>query len=124
MVVQTQQCSYSEYKIYPGRGIKFAQRDGKVQLFICHKMDSLSKQKTKPVKLTWTLNWRRKNKKGKAEDQARKRTKRSAKVQKAIVGMTLDDIKKKKAAKPELRAAAKDAALKEHKAKAKAKPAP
>ena len=119
MVVKTELCSYSEYKIYPGRGIKFAQKDGKVQLFISHKMDSLSKQKIKPVKLQWTLNWRRKNKKGKAEEAGKKRTKRAAKVQKAIVGMSLDDIKKKKAQRPELRAAAKEAALKEHKDRAK-----
>merc|ERR1712098_465548 len=81
----------------------------------------LFKQKIKPAKLTWTLNWRRKNKKGKADEAGKKRTKRAAKVQKAIVGMSLDDIKKKKAMRPELRAQAKDAALKEHKTRAKKK---
>ena len=119
MVVKTELCSYSEYKIYPGRGIKYAAKDGKVSIFINHKMKSLFLQRIKPVKLTWTLNWRRKNKKGKAEDAAKKRTKRAVKVQKAIVGMSLDDIKKKKSQKTELRAAAKDAALKEHKDRAK-----
>merc|ERR1719235_1227696 len=90
-------------------------------LFLNHKMISLHRQRIKPVKLTWTQNWRRKNKKGKAEEAGKKRTKKSTKVQKAIVGMTLDDIKQKKAQKTELRAAsaAKDAALKEHKEKAK-----
>merc|ERR1712078_522264 len=110
---------YSEYRIYPGRGIRFCQRDGKVQLFLNHKMISLHRQRIKPVKLTWTQNWRRKNKKGKAEEAGKKRTKKSTKVQKAIVGMTLDDIKQKKSQKTELRAAAKDAVLKEHKEKAK-----
>merc|ERR1711964_916512 len=93
--------------IYPGRGIRYVLRDGKVQLFINHKVGSLFKQKIKPAKLTWTLNWRRKNKKGKADEAGKKRTKRAAKVQKAIVGMSLEDIKKKKAMKPELRAQAK-----------------
>ena len=91
-------------------------------LFLNHKMISLHRQRIKPVKLTWTQNWRRKNKKGKAEEAGKKRTKKSTKVQKAIVGMSLDDIKQKKAQKTELRAAAtaaKDAALKEHKDKAK-----
>merc|ERR1719345_735316 len=92
--------------------------------FFNHKMDSLSKQRIKPVKLMWTQNWRRKNKKGKADEAGKKRTKRAAKVQKAIVGMSLDDIKKKKAQKPELRAAAKEAALKEHKDRAKKVAAP
>jgi len=82
-------------------------------------MISLHRQRIKPVKLTWTQNWRRKNKKGKAEEAGKKRTKKSTKVQKAIVGMSLDDIKQKKAQKTELRAAAKDAVLKEHKEKAK-----
>merc|ERR1711964_262272 len=110
--------------IYPGRGIRYVLRDGKVQLFINHKVGSLFKQKIKPAKLTWTLNWRRKNKKGKADEAGKKRTKRAAKVQKAIVGMSLDDIKKKKAMRPELRAQAKDSALKEHKDRAKKKAAP
>merc|ERR1719326_2797451 len=120
MVVKTENCVYSEYRIYPGRGIRFVQRDGKVQLFLNHKVISLFHQKIKPVKLTWTLNWRRKNKKGKAEDAGKKRTKKATKVQKAIVGMSLEDIKKKKSQKVEIRAAAKDAALKEHKDRAKA----
>ena len=119
MVIKTELCAYSEYRIYPGRGIRFCQRDGKVMLFLNHKMISLHRQRIKPVKLTWTQNWRRKNKKGKAEEAGKKRTKKSTKVQKAIVGMSLDDIKQKKSQKTELRAAAKDAVLKEHKDKAK-----
>merc|ERR1719240_926514 len=121
MVVKTELCVYSEYRIYPGRGIRFVQRDGKVQLFLNHKVISLFHQKIKPVKLTWTLNWRRKNKKGRAEDAGKKRTRKGAKVQKAIVGMSLEDIKRKRAQKPELRAAAKEAAMKEHKERAKKK---
>merc|ERR1719221_676697 len=119
MVIKTEICTYSEYRIYPGRGIRFVAKDGRSQFFINHKMDSLFKQRIKPVKLTWTLNWRRKNKKGRAEDAGKKRTRKAAKVQKAIVGMSLDDIKRKRAQKPELRAAARDAAMKEHKERAK-----
>merc|ERR1711935_638715 len=52
---------------------------------------------------------------GNADEQAKKRTRKVQKFQKAIVGMTLDDIKKKKAQKPELRQAAKEAAAKEAK---------
>merc|ERR1719213_1228852 len=57
------------------------------------------------------------NKKGKVDEHAKKRTRKAQKFQKAIVGMSLDDIKKKKAQKPELRQAAKEAAIKEAKAK-------
>merc|ERR1719373_286362 len=57
------------------------------------------------------------NKKGKADEAAKKRTRKAQKFQKAIVGMSLDDIKKKKAQKPELRQQAIEAAQKEAKAR-------
>merc|ERR1712166_754485 len=62
-----------------------------------------------------TQAWRRMNKKGKVDESGKKRTRKAQKFQKAIVGMSLDDIKKKKAQKPELRHAAKEAAAKEAK---------
>merc|ERR1712110_839258 len=117
MVIKTDLCPYTEYRIYPGRGQRFIAKDGKVSFFITAKADSLFHQRIKPVKLRWTQAWRRMNKKGKADEQAKKRTRKVQKFQKAIVGMTLDDIKKKKAQKPELRQAAADAAAKEAKAR-------
>merc|ERR1739845_72363 len=106
-------CAYTEYRIYPGRGQKFVAKDAKVSFFISAKADSLFHQRIKPVKLRWTQAWRRMNKKGKAEEAGAKRKRRAQKFQKAIVGMSLEDIKKKKAQKPELRQAAKEAAAKE-----------
>merc|ERR1711933_260767 len=91
--------------------------DGKVHYFITAKVDSLFHQRIKPVKLRWTQAWRRMNKKGKVDEQAKKRTRKAQKFQKAIVGMSLDDIKKKKAMKPELRQQAKEAAAKEAKSR-------
>eukprot|EP00928_Gymnodinium_smaydae_P076436 TRINITY_DN5946_c1_g1_i1.p1 TRINITY_DN5946_c1_g1~~TRINITY_DN5946_c1_g1_i1.p1 ORF type:complete len:165 (+),score=61.02 TRINITY_DN5946_c1_g1_i1:88-582(+) len=117
MVIKTDLCQYTEYRIYPGHGQKFIAKDGKVNFFISAKADSLFHQRIKPVKLRWTQAWRRMNKKGKADEQAKKRTRKVQKFQKAIVGMSLDDIKKKKAMKPELRQEAKDAAAKEAKAR-------
>merc|ERR1711862_1053800 len=81
------------------------------------KAASLYKQRIKAVKLRWTQAWRRMNKKGKADETGKKRTRKVQKFQKAIVGMSLDDIKKKKAQKPELHKAAQDAAAKEAKAR-------
>merc|ERR1712176_1108065 len=112
--------------IYPGRGQKFVAKDGKVSFFLSKKVEQLFHQRIKPVKLRWTQAWRRMNKKGKADEQAKKRTRKVQKFQKAIVGMSLDDIRKKKAEKPQLRQQAKEAAAKEAKARmaAKAKSAP
>merc|ERR1712014_315346 len=117
----TDLCAYTEYRIYPGRGQKFVAKDGKVSFFITAKADSLFHQRIKPVKLRWTQAWRRMNKKGKADEQAKKRTRKAQKFQKAIVGMSLDDIKKKKAMKPELRQQAKEQKAKETKARLQAK---
>merc|ERR1711972_700417 len=101
----------------PGRGQKFVAKDAKVHYFINAKADSLFHQRIKPVKLRWTQAWRRMNKKGKADEAAKKRTRKVQKFQKAIVGMSLEDIRKKKAQKPELRKQAQEAAAKEAKAR-------
>merc|ERR1711866_24734 len=93
----------------------FIAKDGKVNFFITAKVDSLFHQRIKPVKLRWTQAWRRMNKKGKVDETGKKRTRKVQKFQKAIVGMSLDDIKKKKAQKLELRKAAQEAAAKEAK---------
>merc|ERR1719245_1202636 len=115
MVIKTDLCSYTEYRIYPGHGQKFVAKDGKVSFFISKKAESLFHQRIKPVKLRWTQAWRRMNKKGTANEQVKKRTRKVQKFQKAIVGMSLDDIKMKKQQKPQLRQEAKDAAAKEAK---------
>merc|ERR1719253_919266 len=127
MVVKTEICPFTEYRIYPGHGQRFIARDGKVHYFISQKVERLAggmvrgrrgawHQKVKPVKLRWTQAWRRMNKKGKVDEGGRKRTRKAQKFQKAIVGMSLEDIKKK-AQKPELRQVAKEAAAKEAKAR-------
>ena len=34
MVIKTELCAFSEWKIYPGRGIRFVARDGRPFLFL------------------------------------------------------------------------------------------
>ena len=108
MVIKTDPCAFSEMKIYPGRGIKFAAKDGKTHLFISSKTRSRFHQKIKPVKLTWTQAWRRFNKKVQADAVERKKTRKTTRVQKAIVGLSLEDIKRKRTEK----ASDRDAELK------------
>jgi large subunit ribosomal protein L24e len=115
MVVRTDLCSYTEYKIYPGRGQKFVGKDARISFFITAKADSLFHQRIKAVKLTWTQAWRRMNKKGKVEHASRKKGKKNTKFQKAIVGMSLEDMKRKRAQKTELRNKAKEDAIAEAK---------
>eukprot|EP00919_Chromeraceae_sp_WS-2016_P020926 GHVR01049638.1.p1 GENE.GHVR01049638.1~~GHVR01049638.1.p1 ORF type:complete len:163 (+),score=28.77 GHVR01049638.1:464-952(+) len=117
MVIKTETCVYTECKIYPGKGVRYVAKDGKVSLFGIPKARRLFHQRIKPVLLRWTQGWRRHNKKGKAEEVTRKRTRKTYKVQKAIVGLSLDELKKKKDKKVEIREAAKTVAVKEAKAK-------
>ena len=121
MVINTEQCSFSESKIWPGKGSRFVSKDGKTHIFLNRKVASLFTQRLKPVKLRWTQSWRRQNKKGKSELQAKKRVRRAARVQKAIVGASLDDIKKRREERPEIRAMQREAALKEVKERGKKK---
>merc|ERR1712195_248202 len=109
----TDPCVFTEMKIYPGRGSRFAGKDGKVHFLISSKARSLYHQKIKPVKLTWTQANRRFNKKIKVEDIQKKRTKRTTRVQKAIVGMSLDEIKRKRAEDESTRDKQLDATKKE-----------
>ena len=121
MVIKTEPCSFTEYRIYPGRGRKFAAKDGKVYYFISHKANSLYHQRKKPVKLTWTQGWRRFNKKTKVDEITKRRTRKTTRVQKAIVGMTLEEINRRRAEKPEERQKKMETAKKEVKERQKKK---
>ena len=97
MVTKTQKCSFTDYKIVPGRGSRYAGKDGRIHYFISTKARSLFLQKKKPVKLTWTTAWRAYNKKIKVDDIQKKRTRKTTRIQKAVVGMSIEDIRRRKA---------------------------
>lgn len=67
--------------------------------------------KRNPRKVTWTVLYRRKHRKGVEEEAAKKRTKRNTKFQRAIVGASLNEILAKRNQKPELRKAQRDEAV-------------
>lgn len=56
--------------------------------------------------------FRRKHKKGQEEEQTKKRTRRTQKFQRAIVGASLTDILAKRNMKPEIRKAQREQAIK------------
>lgn len=88
-------------------------RDGKPIWLGTSKAHSLTLQRKKAAKLVWTQAWRRLHKKGLQETAAKKRSRKAGKVQRAVVGASLEDIRKKAAQKSEIRTAQKEAALKE-----------
>ncbi|CAG9328243.1 unnamed protein product [Blepharisma stoltei] len=119
MVINTETCSFSEMKVWPGRGSRFVTKDGKIHMFIGSKVRCLFHQRVKPVKLTWTQTWRRENKKGRVETIKKRRVRKVGKIQKAYVGATLDDIKRTREEKPELRQAKREQAIREIKERQK-----
>merc|ERR1711957_511012 len=117
MVIATEICALSEYRIYPGNGKLMIRRDGKPIWLGSSKAHSLTLQRKKAAKLVWTQAWRRLHKKGLSETSSKKRTRRANKVQRAVVGASLEDIKKRASEKSSVRTAARESALKELKAK-------
>ncbi|KAJ3185166.1 60S ribosomal protein L24 [Geranomyces variabilis] len=116
-LVGTELCNFSGFKIYPGHGKVFVKGDSRTFRFINGKCESYFMQRLKPSKLDWTVVFRRLHKKGMTEEAAKKRTKRTVKAQRAVVGASLDAIKAKRTQKPEARAAARQQALRQAKEK-------
>jgi len=109
--------SFSGTKIYPGKGKLYIRGDNKIFRFQNGKSESLFLQRKNPRRIAWTVLFRRQHKKGISEEIAKKRTRRTVKHQRAIVGASLDVIKERRAQRPEARLAARSAAIKEGKDK-------
>ncbi|KAI9731177.1 MAG: 60S ribosomal protein L24 [Cirrosporium novae-zelandiae] len=115
--MRTYEDSFSGQKIYPGKGKLYIRGDSKIFRFQNGKSESLFLQRKNPRRIAWTVLYRRQHKKGISEEVAKKRTRRTVKHQRAIVGASLDVIKEKRSMRPEARAAARAAAIKEGKEK-------
>lgn len=95
MVIKYQTCSFSEYKIAPGHGIRYCEVNGKTHIFISKKVKSLFRHSKKALAIRWTLKWRTSHKKGKVEETKHKVSRQKKEKQvKAIVGLSLDEINK------------------------------
>ncbi|XP_067674997.1 large ribosomal subunit protein eL24-like [Haliotis asinina] len=114
-------CSYSGYKIYPGHGKKMVKADGRVFQFLNKKCERSHNMKRNPREINWTVLYRRKHKKGQTEEVSKKRTRKTAKFQRAITGATLNDIMAKRNQKPEVRKAQREQAIRAYKEKQKSK---
>ena len=113
-------CVYSGYKIYPGHGRTLVKADGKSYKFLSSRTHKAHMLKRNPRKISWTVLYRRKHKKGLEEDVTKKRTRRAQKFQRAVVGATLQDIMAKRNQKPEVRKAQREQAVRAAKDQKKA----
>jgi len=121
MVMKVEICNFSGLKIHPGHGIRYVRSDNKIYTFIDSKCKRSFLMKRNARKIRWTQMWRRLHKKGQTETTTKKKGRKAQKFQRAIVGASLEVIKAKRNQKPEQRAAARDAALREIKERNKAK---
>jgi len=109
--------AFSGAKIYPSKGKIYVRGDSKVFRFFNGKSESLFLQRKNPRRIAWTILFRRMHKKGISEEVTKKRTRRTVKSQRPIVGISLDVIKEKRSMRPEAREAARKQAIKDGKAK-------
>merc|ERR1712061_653406 len=85
----------------------YIKADGKKVILINGKSETLLKNKKNPRKITWTIIYRRKHKKGSmTEIESRKRNRRALKTQRGIAGQSWAEIQAKKTVKPEVKKAA------------------
>ena len=120
MVIKTEVCAFTEARIYPGHGIRFARRDGQLVTFATSKAKSMYHQRKKAPKLVWTYVWRRLNKKGLASATSKKRTRRTKKATRVYAAMSADAIAAKRKAGPRVtKSAGSKKAIAEAKARGK-----
>ncbi|KAI1392569.1 ribosomal protein L24e-domain-containing protein [Hypoxylon trugodes] len=115
--MRTYEDTFSGQRIYPGKGKLYVRGDSKIFRFQNGKSESLFLQRKNPRRISWTVLFRRQHRKGISEEVAKKRTRRTVKSQRAIVGASLDVIKEKRSMRPEARSAARAQAIKESKEK-------
>ncbi|KAI8880331.1 hypothetical protein K501DRAFT_286931 [Backusella circina FSU 941] len=104
-------CSFSGQKIYPSKGKTYVRIDSRTFRFINGKAASYFLQRLNPRKIRWTAIYRRLNKKGITEEVQKKRSRRTVKHERAVVGASWDAIRAKRNQKPDARAAARQAAI-------------
>ncbi|MCJ1453090.1 60S ribosomal protein L24 [Mycoblastus sanguinarius] len=122
--MRTYDDTFSGEKIYPGKGKLYVRGDSKIFRFQNGKTESLFLQRKNPRRIAWTTLYRRQHKKGISEEVAKKRTRRTVKQQRGIVGAPLELIKDRRSQRPEAREAARKEAIakgKEKKATAESK---
>ncbi|SCV04166.1 LAMI_0H13938g1_1 [Lachancea mirantina] len=112
--------SFSGAKIYPGRGTLFVRGDSKIFRFQNSKSASLFAQRKNPRRIAWTVLFRKHHKKGITEEVAKKRSRKTVKSQRAVVGASLEFIKERRSVKTEVRKAQREEKAKADKEKKKA----
>merc|ERR1711979_35016 len=113
-------CSFSGYKMHPGKGSILVKADGKTFVFHTSKSRRSHLMRRSPREVKWTILYRRKHRKGMEEEAVKKRSRRAHKYQRSIEGASLTEILAKRNMKPEVRRAQREQAIRALKEKNKA----
>ena len=119
MVIKTEVCSFSGFKIPVAKGRRYIKADGRVLNFFSSKCEAHFLKKKNPRKVTWTAVYRKVHRKGLEVESKKKKVRKIVKVQRPLASATVEDIKKRKTAtaRTEVRDAAKAKAVAELKAR-------
>ena len=115
--MKTQICSFSGFKIYPGRGIRFVRGDSRTFIFYSNKSIAQFIRKRNPRKLAWTLPYRQQHRKGQSEEVAKRKVRKIVKTEKGLAGLSLEEIRQRRNQTADVREAARLAAKKEIRAR-------
>jgi len=118
MKVQT--CSFSGFRILPGRGMRYVRLDGHSFIFYSKKCSHQFYAKRNPRKCCWTLLYRQAHRKGIREEVSAKKRSKLVKVDKSLAGLSIEEIRQRRAQAPEARQAQREAAMKAIKDRMKA----
>merc|ERR1711918_59470 len=122
MVVKTETCNYSGFRIYPGHGKKFVRSDQKMFTFITAKAAQCQLMKRRNLTTKWTVHYRRINKKGTLEEgERRKKGKKTTPTRRTITGLSEAQELRKNTARPVQKDVQREVALKELKSRKGAK---
>mmetsp|Transcript_49961 Transcript_49961/g.122686 ORF Transcript_49961/g.122686 Transcript_49961/m.122686 type:complete len:157 (-) Transcript_49961:55-525(-) len=119
--MKTEICAFSGRKVMPGRGVRFVRCDSRSFFFLDSKSRSFFAKKKNPRQIDWTVLFRKLHHKDKtASSNTAKRKRKTVKVERAVVGASLQLIRDRRNQKPEVRQAQREAAVREAKEKKKA----
>merc|ERR1739841_26002 len=85
-------CQFSGLKIYPGHGKRMIRIDNRSYNLLSAKCEALHLAKKNPRKISWTVLYRRKHKKGTQVEVSKRRTRRNQKNARAIQGSSWTEI--------------------------------
>ena len=93
MVVKTDTCAFSEYKVYPGKGSRFVTRTGQLIVLSGSKTSAMYHQRKRPALLRWTQAWRRQHKKLNVETGLKRKARKIVKTApRAFSGLSAEEV--------------------------------